>query len=132
MAGWLAVAAWMGVIFALSSISGLRVSDDAEVDRPLRTLAHMASFGLLSGLLLHALCVNGRPTLPRAALALVLTVLYAASDELHQSMVPDRMGRPQDVAIDTIGAIVGLIVAWVILARRSGRAVDGTPGQRSR
>ncbi len=131
MAGWLAVAAWMGVIFALSSISGLRVSEDAEVDRPMRTLAHMASFGLLSGLLLHALCANGRPTLSRAALALTVTVLYAASDELHQSLVPDRMGRPQDVAIDTLGAIVGLAVAWFILARRSGPAVDGAPGRRS-
>jgi VanZ family protein len=131
VAGWLAVAVWMGVIFALSSISGLRVSDDAEVDRPLRTLAHMASFGLLSGLLLHALCASRRPTLPRAALALVLTVLYAASDELHQSLVPNRMGRAQDVAIDTIGAIVGLAVAWLILARRSGPAVDRTTGPRS-
>ena len=61
----------------------------------------MARLGLLSGLLLHALCASHRPTLPRVALALVLTVLYAASDELHQSLVPNRMGRAQDVAIDT-------------------------------
>jgi VanZ family protein len=131
VARWLAVAAWMVLIFALSSISGLRVSEDAEVDRPLRALAHMAAFGMLSGLILQALCANARPRLSRAALALVLTVLYAASDELHQSLVPNRSGRVQDVAIDTLGALVGLVVAWLILARRARRSVGRSPGSRS-
>jgi VanZ family protein len=121
VARWLAVAAWMGLIFALSSVSGLRVSEDAEVDRPLRALAHMAAFGMLSGLILHALSANRRPSWSRAALALVLTVLYAVSDELHQSLVPNRSGRLQDVAIDTLGALAGLVAAWLILASRSGR-----------
>ena len=131
VARWLAVAAWMGLIFALSSVSGLRVSEDAEVDRPLRGLAHMAAFGLLSGLILHALCANARPTWSRAALALSLTVLYAISDELHQSLVPNRSGRPQDVAIDTLGALAGLGVAWLILARRSGRRLGRSAGDGS-
>lgn len=120
MARWLAVVAWMGVIFALSSVSGLRVSQDAEVDRPIRGLAHLAAFGLLGGLVLYALCANARPTIARAVLAMAITTLYAVSDELHQSIVPNRTGRAQDVVIDALGALVGLTVAWLVLRRSSG------------
>jgi VanZ family protein len=119
-ARWLAVAAWMGVIFALSSVSGLRVSQDAEVDRPLRTLAHLAAFGLLGGLVLYALCANARPSIARAVVAMAITTLYAVGDELHQSLVPDRSGRVQDVAIDALGALAGLAVAWLVLRRGAG------------
>jgi VanZ family protein len=120
MARWLAVVAWMAVIFALSSVSGLRVSQDAEVDRPIRTLAHVAAFGLLGGLVLYALCANARPTIARAFLAMAITTLYAAGDELHQSLVPHRSGRAQDVAIDALGALAGLTVAWLVLRRGAG------------
>jgi VanZ family protein len=120
VARWLAVAAWMGAIFALSSVSGLRVSQDAEVDRPLRTLAHLAAFGLLGGLVLYALCANARPSIARAVVAMAITTLYAIGDELHQSLVPDRSGRVQDVAIDALGALAGLAVAWLVLRRGAG------------
>ena len=44
-------------------------------------------------------------------------VLYAISDELHQSFVAGRHGTPVDVAIDALG--VGLaVLAWVVVTRR--------------
>ncbi len=128
VARWLAVVAWMAVIFALSSVSGLRVSQDAEVDRPIRTLAHVAAFGLLGGLVLYALCANARPTIARAILAMAITTLYAAGDELHQSLVPDRSGRVQDVAIDALGALAGLTLAWLILRRGAGPPMPARSG----
>ena len=120
---WLPALAWMGVIFLLSSQSGLRVSEDAAMDKPIRLAAHMASYALLAGLLLYALCGAGRPTArgvgrptARAAtLALVLATLYAVSDELHQAMVPDRTGRPEDIVVDVVGATIGLAIAAFIL-----------------
>jgi VanZ family protein len=118
----------MGVIFALSSVSGLRVSQDAEVDRPIRTLAHLAAFGLLAGLVLYALCANARPSVARAILAMAIATLYAAGDELHQSLVPDRSGRVQDVAIDALGALAGLAVAWLVLRRGAGPKEPGPSG----
>jgi VanZ family protein len=106
----------MTVIFLLSSQSGLRVSQDAAVDKPIRTLAHLASYALLAGLLLWALRGSARrPTRRHVILALAVTTLYAISDELHQSRVADRVGRPEDVAIDVVGALIGLLVAVAIL-----------------
>jgi VanZ family protein len=125
---WLPALAWMAVIFLLSSQSGLRVSDDASIDRPVRTAAHMATFALLGGLILLALVGRGRPTLPRVLLALGLTVLYAVSDELHQSYVPDRTGRAEDVVIDALGALLGVSATAWLLGRcaRAGASVDGS------
>ena len=37
------------------------------------------------------------------AKAFIVAFLYAASDELHQTFVPTREGKPRDIAIDTIG-----------------------------
>lgn len=118
---WLPVVGWMAVIFTLSSISGLRVSDEVAVDRPIRILAHMASFGLLAGLVLHALAGRRRPPVWHVLLAIAIAVAYGVSDEIHQAFVPNRMGRAQDVAVDALGATLGAMLAWLVLTLWSGR-----------
>ena len=104
---WLPVLLWAGVIFALSSIpslgTGLGVWDPI-----LRKGAHVTEYAILAVLLVRAL---GRE-LP----ALALGVLYAASDELHQSFVRGRHASPIDVAIDVGGLALGL-VAWRVSRR---------------
>lgn len=121
---WLAVMAVMAFIFLASSQSGLRVSEDAAVDKPFRITGHLLAFGSLAGLLLVSLSWGRPPVLRDAALALGITVLYALSDELHQSFVPDRTGRPDDVFIDALGALIGIVVAWLMLRAR-GRVGHG-------
>ena len=116
---WLPALLWMAVIFVLSSQSGLRVSDDTAVDRPLRTIAHLGSYALLAGLLLFALDRGGRPTLKGVAVAFTVALLYGVSDEFHQSLVPDRTGRADDVLVDALGAVMGVTVAALILVSRS-------------
>ena len=69
----------------------------------LRKIAHAAEYAVLGALLLRAL---GRP-----GLAFALGVLYAVSDELHQTFVPGRAGSPLDVAIDAAGVARGRGVA---------------------
>ncbi len=39
---------------------------------------------------------------------LLLLVLYAASDEWHQTFVPTRSGSVRDVVVDTLGGLLGL------------------------
>jgi len=118
---WLPAVAWMAVIFMLSSQSCLRVSDDVAVERPFRVLAHLGAYALLAGLLLFALCGANRPTVRAAAIAGAIAMIYALSDELHQSFVPDRTGRVDDLVVDGIGVIIGLAAGTVLLlsARRS-------------
>ena len=104
---WLPVVVWALVIFALSSIphlgTGLGVWDTI-----LRKLAHTAEYAVLGALLVRAV--------HRPRVAFVLGVLYAASDELHQTFVPGRHGSLVDVAIDSVGIAVGIVV-WQRAAR---------------
>ncbi|MFI5293161.1 MAG: hypothetical protein ACHQ02_09860, partial [Candidatus Limnocylindrales bacterium] len=53
---WLPALAWMTVIFLLSSQGDLRVSEDAGTEKPIRIVAHLATFALLGGLILVAIC----------------------------------------------------------------------------
>ena len=41
-------------------------------------------------------------------LVLLICVLYAISDEVHQLFVPDRGGEVKDIIIDSVGATVGI------------------------
>jgi VanZ family protein len=99
---WLPVLAWAGVIFALSSIPSLN-SGLGTWDTVLRKCAHMTEYAILAVLLLRA---TGS-----YAWAFALAVAYAASDEVHQLFVRGRHGSPVDVAIDAVGALIGLAVA---------------------
>ncbi len=121
----------MALIFVLSSQSGLRVSEDAAVDKPFRITGHLLAFAGLAALLLFALSRGGRPRWHHVAIALGITILYGASDELHQSFVPDRTGRVDDLVVDTIGATIGLAITWVVLTiaatRRDARARGERP-----
>jgi VanZ family protein len=99
---WVAVLAWCGVIFWFSSIPSLGTGLGFW-DLLLRKAAHMTEYAILMLLLL-------RTQIP-VWLALTLGVLYATSDEWHQTYVEGRAGRPLDVLIDTIGLLLGVVVA---------------------
>lgn len=118
---WLPAVAAMAAIFLLSSQSGLRVSEDAAVDKPFRVAGHLLAYALLAALLLVALGGGRRPRARDLLIAFGLTIAYALSDEWHQSFVPDRTGRLDDVVTDAIGALVGLAVGWLVLGRRASR-----------
>ena len=106
---WLPVLLWAVVIFAFSSLPDLGTGLGGW-DLVLRKLAHAAEYAVLGALLARA---TGR-----AGLAFAIGSLYAASDELHQTLVPGRMGSPLDVAIDAVGVACGVLLRQSIRARR--------------
>lgn len=112
---WLPAVIVMGGIFVLSAQSGLRVTQDVDVERPLRVSGHLIAYATLGALLLVALARGGRPRLTYAIVAWALAVGYGLTDELHQSFVPDRTGRLNDVAVDAVGAAIGVGLAWLVL-----------------
>ena len=113
---WLPALAVMAVIFVLSHQSGLRVSEDVNVERPIRVTGHLLAYATLGALLLLALARLDRPRPAQALLAWILAVAFGLTDEFHQSFVPERMGRLNDVVTDAIGAAVGVAIAWLVLS----------------
>ena len=82
-----------------------------------RKLAHFTEFALLGALALNA----ARHLQLRHPLALswAFSVLYAASDEIHQLFVPGRAGMITDVCIDSCGALLGVLLLALLLHAKS-------------
>jgi VanZ family protein len=75
-------------------------------------MAHVTEYAILAILLSMTLAQEGASA--RAAMfgAVVGACLYAISDEVHQTYVPDRHGSPVDVAIDLVGVAIGSTWAY--------------------
>lgn len=84
------------------------------LDLVLRKAAHLFVFGVLAWLVARALRGDGIGVRASIWGAFLLTLLYAVSDEWHQTFVEGRVGHATDVAIDMVGASIAL----VLLARQ--------------
>jgi len=100
--------AYMGLIFGLSSMAHPPV----PIGIP-DTAYHVPEYFVLTLLLFLALRDDegGRPAilprwLPALAMAIFASILYGASDELHQAFVPGRFSEVRDVISDAIGALL--------------------------
>ena len=113
---WLPVIAWACLIFAFSAQPNLRFVPDQNLDFLVRKAGHMGEYGILALLLWRALATTAwrRPW----AWALVLTLLYAATDEIHQGFVAGRHESAIDVGIDAAGALIAVVAVGIIWARR--------------
>ena len=112
---WLPLVLWCSLIFVLSSIPNLR-TELGFWDLILRKAAHVTEFAVLFLLSFRAfegffskISVAGL-----VSTAAIFSVLFAVSDEFHQSFVPGRSASAYDVGIDSCGVLIGLLVyhAW--------------------
>ena len=104
----------MGVIFGASCRS-----DVGALGRVPDWITHGAAYLFLCVLVCRGLAggFGGRLVAARALMAVGLCTAYGASDEYHQSFVPQRDASAGDVAKDFGGATAG-----VLLFRRQGGA----------
>lgn len=122
---WLPLAVWAGGIAYFSGISGLASDMTVFWDVFYRKLFHAAEFGILNLLLWRALFFGEKQGFKKSLLwSLALTILYAISDEWHQTFVPLREGRWQDVAQDSLGALLtsGLVYySFILISKRKNK-----------
>lgn len=115
MLAWLPAVAWAALIFAFSAQPDLRFLPDQGIDFVVRKIGHMGVFGILALLAWRALAVTS--TLRRSwAWAIVLTVIYAITDELHQGAI-GRHASAVDVGVDAIGAVLAVAAVHVLRSK---------------
>jgi VanZ family protein len=80
-------------------------------------VAHFTEYFILAGLWSWALV----PLLGLRGLAVAgaISVLYAISDEWHQSFVPNRDSDPVDVLVDSAGVATALALSYWWSTRRA-------------
>jgi VanZ family protein len=136
---WIAAILWL-IVIAIESTAWLSSHNTSRILYPLlhflfgvdplrfetwhfyiRKTGHVIGYGILSTLLFRA----WRTTLPAldnlkwklrwARIAVLGTAFVATLDEWHQSYLPSRTGRWQDVVLDTCAGIAAqiLIFLWI-------------------
>jgi VanZ family protein len=104
---------WLKPEISLAAITAIQLG--------IRKVGHLTEYAILSALLWRAMrsTVISTKAVAIAGLALVMSAIFAASDEFHQSFVPSRTATLGDVMIDICGALVGLMICWLFASRRN-------------
>lgn len=103
---WLPAFIWMGFIFFLSSRQSVSVSDTFLLNFLFFKTLHVVEYAVLFTLFsraVHLTWIHADKSVVLRA-AFLLTMCYAASDEIHQWFVPSRSATVRDGIIDGIGA----------------------------
>ncbi len=104
---WLPSIILMGAIFYFSSIPSKEMVSFGAVDTLVKKSGHMLGYALLG-----LAYLRGTNTFRWQSILIALAgvVLYAISDEYHQSFVAGRTSTIMDVGIDTLGGTLGLLI----------------------
>ena len=106
---WLPAIAMMGIIFILSSLPSSRIPDYGNLDTLIKKGGHALGYGLLGLSYFYAL-PKRLSKFYRVLTALLMAVLFALSDEYHQSFVQGRNSSLSDVLVDGFGATLALVL----------------------
>ena len=131
---------WMGVIFYFSSMSSsksdnqsngfihrtvikvvkvfksdLTDSDEALITKyvvyPIRKYAHIFEYFVLYILVFLFINCYDLDLKRKIIYSMIVCVLYACSDEIHQMLVPGRDGSIRDVFVDSFGSSIGFLLS---------------------
>lgn len=118
---------WMIIIFIMSSFNSTESSNQSNfivdiianifhitnintLSIIIRKLAHYTEY-LILGILVINLNNNKSKSI---YLSIIICLLYAISDEFHQSFVPGRSCQILDIAIDFLGSLTGIFIYKLI------------------
>jgi VanZ family protein len=142
---WLPVLIWLAMIF-IGSTEILSAEHTSRIIAPIlrwfnpdvsaqaiarvqffvRKAGHITEYAIFSILLWRAFRGGTRWQAKPSVLFLVtwlVSVLFAVSDEFHQSFVPSRTASIRDVLIDMFGGLAGLVVCGMVAARRTAEKI---------
>ena len=108
-----------------------KLTDDEHTS--IRKYAHIFEFfclGICSFLFFFELFWKRRLRLPETVFtALIWSVLYACSDEWHQTFVPERAGRFSDLRFDTAGILIGIALMCAAAWIRKRKKEESSPAE---
>lgn len=96
-----------GIVSLLARI--IHYTGDIDILRFIvRKVAHFTEYFILGILVINALKYNTIKDMMK--LSILICILYASLDEIHQLFVQGRDGKIFDVLIDTLGSLSGIFL----------------------
>lgn len=87
-----------------------------RTEKIIRKIAHFSIYTAVGLLLMGLLCTYKIKDKWKVIITIISGILYAISDEFHQSFSPGRTPKITDVYIDTLGVILGVLLTLLIRA----------------
>jgi VanZ family protein len=102
---------WALIIFILSSQTALPGFEQSAYDFILKKLAHILVYLVLYILVARAiaLTINEQYKKSIILLPVFICLVYAISDEFHQSLVPGRYATFRDIGYDMLGVSIAFL-----------------------
>ena len=90
--------------------------EEAEyrIEKVIRKIAHYSIYTLVGILLMSLMSTYKIKELDRIAVSLIVGVIYASTDEIHQAFVPGRGPLVTDVILDSIGVLTGICIVLLV------------------
>lgn len=85
----------------------------------IRKAGHVSEFALLTLLWILALLSKSVQVNMALLTSFVISVLYAVTDEWHQTFIEGRTGHAIDVVVDSIGALLAVLLVLAVLGIRA-------------
>lgn len=126
----LLVILWMIFIFVMSSFDAtsssnqsnfivdiitsiINIKDIELLSLIIRKLAHFIEYFILGILVINFITRYDK----KIIIAILLCIIYATSDEIHQIFVPGRSCQIIDIMIDSLGSIMGIYLYKLIIKK---------------
>ena len=85
-----------------------------RIEKIIRKIAHYSIYTLVGILLMALMTTYKIKELDRIAISMIIGVIYAATDEIHQAFVPGRGPLVTDVILDSIGVLTGICIVLLV------------------
>jgi hypothetical protein len=108
----------MALIFIFSSLPSRVIPSFGEYDFSIKKCGHMLGYALLAPAYLRGI---GKKSSLGIAMAWVIAIFFAFTDETHQAFVAGRSSSIFDVGVDGIGALAGLSPSILFTLRTLNR-----------
>ncbi len=82
----------------------------------IRKLAHFSVYALIGVWIMAFMSTFDMRLYKKWIISMLVGIVYAASDEFHQSFVPGRGPSIVDVGIDSLGVLTGILVVLIIIS----------------
>ncbi len=111
---WAAAITYALIIFLLSSLSGSQ-TDRFYLFKNSDKVIHIMVYSVLCLLLNRAFFFTFKNSVKRYVpiIAIFISIVYAITDEFHQSFVPGRYASMDDIFADGIGAVISQIILYI-------------------
>lgn len=102
---------WATLIFTFSSQTTLPGFEESAYDFILKKTAHIAVYLILYLLVFRSVTLTSDEKNKKLLLWLPVTIclLYAITDEFHQSLVPGRYSTIRDIGYDMLGVSIAFL-----------------------